>query len=57
LTAAFFCYADEGGPDIGPDGRPRLIREEHKHWFDPAQEPFKKEKARRLARRRTRTSR
>ncbi|HEX3666535.1 MAG TPA: hypothetical protein VHU23_15020 [Rhizomicrobium sp.] len=45
-TAAFFCYGDEGGPDIGGDGRPKLIREEHKSWFDPEQEPFKKERAR-----------
>jgi multimeric flavodoxin WrbA len=44
-TAAFFCYGDEGGPDIGEDGRPRLIRNEHKAWFDPAKEPFKQEKA------------
>lgn len=45
-TAAFFCYADEGGPDIGSDGVPRLIQDEHKKWFNPAKEPFKKEKAR-----------
>ncbi|HWD29442.1 MAG TPA: NAD(P)H-dependent oxidoreductase [Rhizomicrobium sp.] len=44
-TAAFFCYGDEGGPDIGADGRPKLIREAHKPWFDPEQEPFKGEKA------------
>ena len=45
-TAAFFCYGDEGGPDIGPDGRPVLIEEKHKSWFDPANEPFKGDHAR-----------
>jgi hypothetical protein len=45
-TAAFFCYGDEGGPDIGEDGRPRLIRMEHKAWFDPEAEPFKGSEAR-----------
>ena len=44
-TAAFFCYGDEGGPEIGPDGRPKLVLEEHKAWFDPHQEPFRKDKA------------
>ena len=37
-TAAFFCYTDEGGNEMGEDGRPRLLR--HKHYFDPADEPF-----------------
>ncbi|MEI9931809.1 MAG: hypothetical protein WDM89_15045 [Rhizomicrobium sp.] len=45
-TAAFFTYGDEGGPDIGDDGRPKLIRDEHKAWFDPNKEIFKGEKAR-----------
>lgn len=38
-TAAFFCYEDEGGDEIGSDGRPEKLR--HKAWFDPADEPFK----------------
>jgi multimeric flavodoxin WrbA len=39
-TAAFFTYGDDGGPDIGEDGVPKLIRPEHKAWFDPAREPY-----------------
>jgi multimeric flavodoxin WrbA len=45
-TAAFFTYGDEGGPDIGNDLRPKLIRDEHKEWFDPEKEIFKGENAR-----------
>jgi hypothetical protein len=37
-TAAFFCYGDGGGDEIGDDGRPRLLR--HKAYFDPDAEPF-----------------
>jgi len=37
-TAAFFVYGDEGGDEIGKDGRPKLLR--HKEWFDPDTEPF-----------------
>jgi multimeric flavodoxin WrbA len=44
-TAAFFAYGDDGGPDIGKDGIPKLIKSEHKHWFDPKKEPFKKAEA------------
>ncbi len=44
-TAAFFAYGDDGGPDIGKDGIPKLIKPEHKHWFDPKKEPFKKSEA------------
>ncbi|MFC5069018.1 NAD(P)H-dependent oxidoreductase [Flaviflagellibacter deserti] len=36
-TAAFFCYGDRGGADIGEDGRPKILK--HKEWFDPANEP------------------
>ncbi|MBA3555543.1 MAG: NAD(P)H-dependent oxidoreductase, partial [Gemmatimonadales bacterium] len=36
-TAAFFLYGDEGGDEIGADGRPKLLR--HKEWFDPDAEP------------------
>jgi multimeric flavodoxin WrbA len=37
-TAAFFAYGDDGADEIGPDGRPKLLR--RKEWFDPAAEPF-----------------
>ncbi len=37
-TAAFFCYGDDGADEMGPDGRPKLLR--HKEWFDPSQEPW-----------------
>lgn len=37
-TAGFFCYEDEGGDEIGPDGRPKKLR--HKAWFDAKDEPF-----------------
>lgn len=38
-SAAFFCYGDEGGTEIGADGIPELVK--HKSYFDPALEPFK----------------
>lgn len=41
-TAAFFCYGDQGGRDIGPDGRPRILK--HKDWFQPDDEPFADER-------------
>lgn len=41
-TAAFFCYGDRGGADLDSDGRPKILR--HKAWFDPADEPFEKER-------------
>ncbi len=41
-TAAFFCYGDEGGDEIAPDGRPKKLR--HPAWFDPADEPFGNER-------------
>ncbi len=37
-TAGFFCHADEGGTEIGDDGRPKLLR--RKAWFNPEEEPF-----------------
>ncbi len=37
-TAAFFCYGDEGGDEIGSDSRPKIL--EHKTYFDPQKEPF-----------------
>lgn len=37
-TAAFFCYGDGGGDELGQDGRPKKLR--HKEYFDPAQEIF-----------------
>ncbi|MEO8199552.1 MAG: NAD(P)H-dependent oxidoreductase [Gemmatimonadota bacterium] len=37
-TAAFFCYGDGGGDELDPEGRPKIL--EHKHWFDPEEEPF-----------------
>jgi hypothetical protein len=41
-SAGFFCYCDGGATDMGPDGRPRLLR--HKEWFDPAKEPHQDER-------------
>jgi hypothetical protein len=41
-TAAFFLYGDGGGDELGPDGRPRLLR--HPQWFDPDAEPFDDER-------------
>lgn len=37
-TAAFFCYGDAGGDELGDDGRPRILR--HKRYLDPEREPF-----------------
>ncbi len=39
-TAAFFCYGDGGGDELDSAGRPKIIRAEHKHYFDPEAEPF-----------------
>ena len=41
-TAAFFCYGDGGGDELGADGRPRLLR--HPGYFDPEKEPFDDER-------------
>jgi hypothetical protein len=37
-TAAFFCYGDGGGDEVGEDGRPRILR--HPEYFAPEKEPF-----------------
>jgi hypothetical protein len=37
-TAAFFCYGDGGGDELGADGRPRILR--HPEWFPVEEEPF-----------------
>lgn len=37
-TAAFFCYGDDGGTEVGEDGRPKILK--HKSWFEPSEEPF-----------------
>ncbi len=41
-TAAFFCYGDAGGDEMGEDGRPKLLK--HKDYFQPDQEPFKNDR-------------
>ena len=38
-TAGFFCYGDDAREERDTDGVPRYIAPEHKHWFDPKQEP------------------
>lgn len=38
-TAGFFCYGDDAAEERNPDGRPRYIRPEHAHYFDPSAEP------------------
>jgi NADPH-dependent FMN reductase len=37
-TAGFFCYGDGGGDELDENGRPKLLRSEHKEWFDPGKE-------------------
>ena len=34
-TAAFFCYGDGGGDELDSTGRPKLLNDAHKHYFDP----------------------
>ncbi|MEO7135645.1 MAG: NAD(P)H-dependent oxidoreductase [Vicinamibacterales bacterium] len=41
-TAAFFTYGDGGGDELGPDGRPKLVR--HPAYFNPPDEPFANER-------------
>jgi hypothetical protein len=41
-TAAFFCYGNCGADELGPDGRPKVLR--HKDWFDPEAEPHRDER-------------
>lgn len=43
-TAAFFCYGDAGGNELDSTGRPELLNEAHKNYFDPEKEPFKNER-------------
>ncbi|HEY6153352.1 MAG TPA: hypothetical protein VIW07_06410 [Candidatus Udaeobacter sp.] len=43
-TAAFFCYGDGGGNELDSTGRPKIIGDTHKHYFDPEQEPFENER-------------
>lgn len=38
-TAAFFCYGDAGGDEMGEDGRPKILQ--HKDYFPAEDEPFK----------------
>lgn len=37
-SAAFFCYGDGGGNELGADGRPTKLL--HKEWFDAEKEPW-----------------
>src|SRR4028118_1690265 len=41
-TVAFFCYGDKGGDEFGQDGRPKIL--EHKHYFNPDEEPFENDR-------------
>jgi hypothetical protein len=41
-TAGFFCYGDMGGDELDASGRPQILQ--HKHYFDPAREPFDNER-------------
>jgi hypothetical protein len=41
-SAAFFCYGDRGGADLGADGRPKILT--HGEWFDPKDEPYGNER-------------
>ena len=37
-TAGFFCYGDDAQEERDRNGRPRYIRPEHSHYFDPEKE-------------------
>lgn len=37
-TAGFFCYGDDAQEERDRNGRPRYIRPEHAHYFDPEME-------------------
>jgi len=41
-TAAFFCYGDDGGDELGSDGRPKILK--HKNYFNPEEEPFENDR-------------
>lgn len=39
-TAGFLCYGDGGGDELDSEGRPKLLKHAHKHYFNPDDEPF-----------------
>lgn len=43
-TAGFFCYGDAGGDEFDSEGRPKLLKHAHKHYFDPDEEPFENDR-------------
>jgi hypothetical protein len=43
-TAGFFCYGDGGGDELDSEGRPKLLKHAHKHYFDPEGEPFENDR-------------
>lgn len=43
-TAGFFCYGDGGGDELDSEGRPKLLKHAHKHYFDPNDEPFENDR-------------
>ena len=43
-TAGFFCYGDGGGDEFDEEGRPKLLKHTHKHYFDPDEEPFENDR-------------
>lgn len=43
-TAGFFCYGDGGGDEMDASGRPKLLKHEHKDYFEPAEEPFENDR-------------
>ena len=43
-TAGFFCYGDGGGDELDSEGRPKLLKHAHKHYFDPKKEPFENDR-------------
>ncbi len=43
-TAGFFCYGDGGGDELDVEGRPKLLKHMHKHYFDPDNEPFENDR-------------
>jgi hypothetical protein len=43
-SAAFFCYGDGGGDELDSEGRPKLLKHAHKHYFNPDVEPFENDR-------------
>lgn len=41
-TAGFYSYGDGGGDELDGEGRSKKLR--HRHYFDPAEEPFENER-------------